>query len=132
MKEMITIAKALSDANRVRTLFALRKGELCVCRIIELLGLAPSTVSKHMTVLKHAGLVNSRKEKRWIYYRLPEALQKTPVIHGVLDWLFISLTKDNQIIEDGKKLSKILQRSPEYLCKKRQDKFQRRKDREAS
>ena len=63
MDEIINIAKALSDSNRIRTLLALRKQELCVCRIIEILNLAPSTVSKHIAVLKNAGLVESRKGK---------------------------------------------------------------------
>jgi len=49
-------------------------GELCACQIIEMLGLAPSTVSKHMSILRQAGLVETRKEGRWIYYRLAEEI----------------------------------------------------------
>ena len=45
MREFLNITKALADENRVRTLLALRQGELCVCQITELLALAPSTVS---------------------------------------------------------------------------------------
>ena len=51
---------------------ALGAGELCVCQIVELLGLAPSTVSKHMAILKQARLVDSRKEGRWMFYRLAD------------------------------------------------------------
>ena len=120
--EIINILKALSDSNRVRTLFALRKGELCVCRIIELLGLAPSTVSKHMTVLKHAGLVESRKEERWIYYRLPVYADKNAKIQSALEWIFDSLSKDEKIIEDSKSLVRILKQSPEILCRNRIEK----------
>lgn len=58
--------------NRVRPLMALDGRELCVCQIIELLGLAPSTVSKHMSILKQARLVEIRKNGRWAYYRLAE------------------------------------------------------------
>jgi ArsR family transcriptional regulator, arsenate/arsenite/antimonite-responsive transcriptional repressor len=43
---------------------------LCLSQIIELLGLAPSTVSKHMAILHQAGLAETRKDGRWIYYRL--------------------------------------------------------------
>ena len=46
--------------------------ELCVCQIVELLGLAPSTVSKHLAILKQARLVDSRKEGRWMFYRLAD------------------------------------------------------------
>lgn len=119
MKELLAIAKALSDGNRVRTLFALRKGELCVCRIIELLGLAPSTVSKHMSVLKNAGLVDSRKEERWIYYRLPDKADGDETIRGALAWVSESLACDGKTIEDAKRLSKILRQSPESLCRNR-------------
>ena len=70
MKEFMGVAKALADDNRTRALMCLRDGELCVCQIIELLQLAPSTVSKHLDILHRAGLIESRKEGRWIYYRL--------------------------------------------------------------
>jgi DNA-binding transcriptional ArsR family regulator len=59
--------KALADETRVRTLLSLRQGELCVCQITELFGLAPSTVSKHLSILFQAGLVDSRKDGRWMY-----------------------------------------------------------------
>ena len=72
LREFMDITRALSDENRVRTLMFLREGELCVCQIIEMLGLAPSTVSKHLSILKQARLVETRKKGRWIYYRLPE------------------------------------------------------------
>jgi ArsR family transcriptional regulator, arsenate/arsenite/antimonite-responsive transcriptional repressor len=119
VKEFVAVAKALSDASRVRTLAALRKGELCVCRIIALLGLAPSTVSKHMSVLKHAGLVQCRKEERWMYYRLPAAGDRTALIREALDWVFRSLAKDENIKNDAVHLARILRQSQETLCRKR-------------
>ena len=57
MESTLAIARALSDANRLRALLALGDQEVCVCQIIELLELAPSTVSKHMSILKQAKLV---------------------------------------------------------------------------
>ncbi len=71
----MAVLKALADENRVRILTALRPKELCVCQIVELLGLAPSTVSKHMAILKQARLVDSRKESRWMFYRLAEKMR---------------------------------------------------------
>ena len=69
MKEFISVAKALSDENRARILLALGGRELCVCQVVELLGLAGSTVSRHMAILRQSGLVTARKDGRWIYYR---------------------------------------------------------------
>ena len=69
MRELMAVLKALADENRVRVLVAVQGRELCVCQIVELLGLAQSTVSKHLSILHQARLVDSRKEGRWIFYR---------------------------------------------------------------
>ena len=86
MKEIVAIAKALSDENRIKALMLLCGRELCVCRIVEFLGLAPSTVSKHMSVLKAAGLVESRRDEKWIYYKLAGKGAST-AIRDILSWL---------------------------------------------
>lgn len=117
MNNVILIAKALSDTNRVRALLALRSGELCVCQIIELLGLAPSTVSKHMSILKQAGLVACRKEERWMYYRLPADDEMSPIVRGVFKWIFKTLEKDDAVSRDYKELEKIMKQNPSSLCK---------------
>ena len=70
MWDFMAVTKALADENRVRMLLALQKQELCVCQIIELVKLAPSTVSKHMSILRAARLVDARKDGRWMFYRL--------------------------------------------------------------
>ncbi len=71
MREFMNLTKALADANRVRMVLALRERELCACQITELFDLAPSTMSKHLSILYQAGLVDSRKNGRWVYYSLP-------------------------------------------------------------
>ena len=62
--------KALSDPNRVRIIKILDSKELCVCELRDLIGLAQSTVSKHLKVLEEAGLVDYRKDGSWFIYRL--------------------------------------------------------------
>ena len=62
MRELMNVTRALSDESRVRILGALRGGELCVCQIVMLLGLAPSTVSKHLLLLRMAGLIEPRRD----------------------------------------------------------------------
>ncbi|MBN1577026.1 MAG: winged helix-turn-helix transcriptional regulator [Chitinispirillaceae bacterium] len=122
MDNFLAITKALSDANRVRALMALRGGELCVCQIIELLGLAPSTVSKHMAVLKQAGLVKCRKEERWMYYRLPESSEQPALIRSAIDWTISLLGNDTAIIKDARSLRGIVSQDPSILCKLRRSK----------
>ena len=117
MNEVLDITKALADGNRLRALMALTDGELCVCQIIELLGLAPSTVSKHMSILRQARLVEARKEGRWMYYRLADRHAARPV-RDALAWLRRNLTETTEILQDRKKLQKILNIEREALCQK--------------
>lgn len=70
MENFATLAKAVSDPNRLRTLKILESGELCVCQITAVLGLATPTVSAHLAVLRRAGLIEQRRDGRWIHYRL--------------------------------------------------------------
>jgi len=117
MRAFMNITKALADENRIRTLLALRTGELCVCQITELFGLAPSTISKHLSVLAQAGLVESRKDGRWIYYQLPGPT--APVeIREALDWVVKSLAAHPRAAEDRKALKRILKQDPAELCKR--------------
>ena len=113
----MNITKALADENRVRALMALREGELCVCQITELFGLAPSTISKHLSILYQAGLVESRKEGRWIYYHLPRN-GAGPAVREAIRWLERSVAAEPRIVEDGQWLKKILKMDPVELCKK--------------
>jgi ArsR family transcriptional regulator len=64
------IAKALSHPTRLLMLDALGNGEMCVCSLTELVGADQSTVSKHLAVLKQAGIVEDRKEGTMTFYGL--------------------------------------------------------------
>ena len=116
MREFITITKALGDKNRTRALMLLRNGELCLCQITEMLGLAPSTVSKHMTVLRQARLVETRKRGRWIYYRL--AGKDAPKsARQAIRWVQGALLGNKEILRDSKRLKTVLKTDTEKLCR---------------
>jgi ArsR family transcriptional regulator len=116
MREFMAITKALSDPSRVRILLALRRKELCVCQITELFGFAPSTMSKHLSILHHAGLIQSRKAERWVYYRLPD---KTPVMmREALNWVHQTLAKTSEAKTDARHLRKILQTDLKIICQR--------------
>lgn len=110
LEEFLSVTKALSDAQRVRVLLSLREGELCVCQITELLKLAPSTVSKHMSVLKQAGLVESRKDSRWVYYRLSDESSGSVAAQS-LQFVRSILEEDSSVVSDRQELIKILKKS---------------------
>ena len=115
MYDFINIAKALSDENRVRALMMLCKGELCVCQLIEMLSLAPSTVSKHMSILRQARLVESRKDGRWMYYRLANGDVSDGVLQAIR-WVQNCLAKDKQILADAKQVKRVCKIDKGELC----------------
>ena len=117
MREFMAITKALSDPSRVRILLALRRQELCVCQITELFGFAPSTMSKHLSILHQAGLIQSRKTERWVYYRLPDRPAPTAA-RKALEWVRQSLAKSDEARTDTKRLAKILNMNLKEICRR--------------
>ena len=109
------VGLAVSDPGRLRMLMALVGRRLCVCEMTELMKLAPSTVSKHLSILKAAGLVKETKEGRWVYHELCcEDCECRPVV----DWARQLLARDATIADDKARLKEILAMDPEVLCRK--------------
>jgi ArsR family transcriptional regulator, arsenate/arsenite/antimonite-responsive transcriptional repressor len=117
LREFMTLPKALGDENRVRMLLALQGGELCVCQITELFGLAASTTSKHLAILYQAGLLDSRKAGRWMYYSLPGKAAPAAA-RDAIRWAIKALAEDPRIAEDAARLKKVLALDPVELCKR--------------
>ena len=115
MRDFLAITKALSDPNRVRVLLALRPGELCLCQLIVLLELAPSTVSKHVDLLRQAGLIEMRKEGQWHYYRLA-GKQSPPLVREALRWVLRSLETEEIALSDAVKLCCVRDTDPQELA----------------
>ena len=111
--QTLSITKALADGNRLRVIMALATGEeMCACQIIELLGLSPATVSRHMGVLLQGDLVTRRKEGRWVIYRL------SPRFPGeLLQWLESDLGETPEIRADRIQLDAIFASDREELCR---------------
>jgi ArsR family transcriptional regulator, arsenate/arsenite/antimonite-responsive transcriptional repressor len=115
MFELMAVTKALADETRVRLLAALQGGELCVCQLIELVGLAPSTVSKHLSILRGARLIEGRKNGRWMYYRMAGA-QAPPAARTALTWLTEALEDNPVIREDRRRLAQVLKAGCDEAC----------------
>ncbi len=116
MRELLAAMKALSDENRLRIVVSLDGRELCLCQIVELLRLAASTVSKHMSVLQQARLVDARKDGRWTYFRLADP-EPPEMVRRATELVIGSLGKDAKIRDDAKRLRDILKTDPEQLCR---------------
>jgi len=96
------VFKALGDPVRLRLFHLLsRKEELCVCHLTEALGLPQSTVSRHLGVLRNAGLVETRREGKWMHYRLAD---------GKAEYLaeLVAAQSDPILAADAKRLKVVL------------------------
>lgn len=71
-KKVASMFKALGDENRIQILQMLRGGEKCACRILEEMKVTQPTLSHHMKILCDCGIVNGRKEGKWMHYSISE------------------------------------------------------------
>jgi ArsR family transcriptional regulator len=114
MRKFLAITKALGDESRVRALLSVKDGELCLCQIIEVLGLAPATVSRHMNILHDAGLVLRRKEGKWHFYRLASG-EGSPIASRALEWAIQELKTDPSTRDDRRRIRQVRRLKPEEL-----------------
>jgi ArsR family transcriptional regulator len=113
MKEVVKVFKALSDPNRIRIIKLLEVQPLCVCEITSILGLATSTVSKHLSILKEADLIFDQKENKWVNYHLNRAT-RLPYARDLLGFLAKNLADDPTISGDREKAARV---NRDLLCK---------------
>jgi DNA-binding transcriptional ArsR family regulator len=109
----VRIHKALAHPVRVRVLAMLRSGELCVCQLNAIIGLAPSTISAHLGGLRDAGLVAERKQGRWVHYRLVAE----DAAEAALAALWPALADDPQVRDDAALLKGLTKLPVEAICR---------------
>lgn len=89
------VMKAASDPTRVRILKILESGEISVCQIIAVIQLSQPTISNHLSLLKSAGLIKDRKDKKWVFYSLEgQGGYAGSVLRNLRGWL-----NDDPLIE---------------------------------
>lgn len=82
-ERVVCIHKALSNAQRIRLLLALRDGECCVCELQTALNAPQSTVATHLRCLTEAGVVTTRKDGKWTYYSVADPAVFELIEHAV-------------------------------------------------
>src|ERR1044071_8388470 len=87
--QMELLFKALADRTRLRLLKLMAAGEVCVCFFVEVLGTNQPKISRHLAYLRRAGVVASRREGKWMHYRIttPENGHAARVFNEVMIWL---------------------------------------------
>jgi ArsR family transcriptional regulator len=103
LKKQAGLFKALSDPNRIRIIKMLQVKPLCACEITEVLGLASSTVSSHLSILKNAGFINDFKDGKWINYSINNGI-KVPELASIMTAMHYMAEDDEKIKNDRIKL----------------------------
>ena len=111
MKKLEKIFKALGDQNRLRILKMLELRPLCNCEVQEVLGLAPSTISKHLGLLRTAGLVEDKRQGKWVIYSLVTE-EASPYNQPLLTLVEKWLDDEKQVNEDREIINKIQGKLP--------------------
>lgn len=97
MKNTLKILKALSDKNRFRIVMILKKRNMCVCELFDILNISAGTLSTHLNILKNAEIIKQEKDGRWIEYSLSE----NKIIIDLINYIE-NITVDRSIIEDDR------------------------------
>jgi len=105
--------------------------ELCVCQIVESLQLAPSTISKHLSILENAGLVQKRKNGRWVFYRLVDTALSLDAVNALIYIKSVALRID-KIRVDRNRIKTILNEDINTVCHRLYHKGKQRKSRETA
>ena len=106
MRNLVKVFKALSDSNRIRILKMLEERHLCVCEITEVLKLASSTVSKHLSILRNAELILDEKDGKWVNYYLNQQ-QMDEYVRQLLPLIKSWLPDDSTINQDKEKVKTV-------------------------
>src|SRR5438132_6931336 len=97
--------KTLSDPTRLRLLNLLAAGETCVCELTDTLRVVQPKVSRHLARLKRAGLVDARRDGKWMHYRWRR--QGDPLVRHVLGGLRQWLAKDDRMNGERRRRQKV-------------------------
>lgn len=106
MRDLTKVFKALSDVNRIRILKMLEIRPLCVCEITDVMGLATSTVSKHLSILRDAGFIMDEKVGKWVNYSLNQSRPDT-YAGQLMPLLAKWLPNDETVQKDAEKVSSV-------------------------
>lgn len=102
MEKIVEQMKALGESNRFRIVMMLRSRPLCVCEMHAVLDISGATLSNHLKILKYAGLVERRRDGKWIEYYLKEG-EARELLDGIID----RMEEPEQIRDDTEKLKNL-------------------------
>lgn len=114
LRDSVDGLKALAHPVRLRMLSLFRGGELCVCQVTEILGLAPSTISEHLSLLRRAGVIAERKEGKWVFY----SLAQDPALGPLCEALWPLVEGNATLKADARHCAKVRKMPLSSICKR--------------
>lgn len=104
VRPLTRLFRALGDETRIRIIALLSHGELCVCHVESALDISQPNCSRQLGILKAAGIVDSRREGTWVYYRIVE--QEVESVQSVLGVLARTFGAERALRADHARLKK--------------------------
>jgi arsenate reductase/ArsR family transcriptional regulator len=118
LRDYEVVMKAVADPTRVRILKILEGGEMCVCQVIAILSLGQSTVSKHLFLLRSAGLIKDRQDWKWVHYSL-DRKSDSPYAARMLRNLRSWMNEDPVIAKDRERAAMARSIGPMAICERK-------------
>ena len=117
LREYEMVMKSVADPTRLRILKVLEAGEMCVCQIVAILELSQSTISKHLFLLRMAGLVKERQERKWVHYALDGSTAR-PYARKMLATVKGWMNDDPVVVRDRKREALAREIGPVEICER--------------
>lgn len=114
MKNLVEFAQALSDETRWRILQLVFNEPVCVCELADVLGMPQSSVSSHLQVIKKAGLLESERCGKWVYYRVGESHRH--LLLKVAEFFEVFPAGNAVLRSDARKMTRRLAARDESCC----------------
>ncbi len=118
---IVSVTKALSEETRLWILYLLSMHSLCVCEIMEILEITQTKASRHLIYMKNAGIIDSKREDRWVVYSIRDDLPSE--ISGLIEVVLKVLSSLPQAVEYREKMEKVINdstfRLTHYINKRR-------------
>jgi ArsR family transcriptional regulator len=114
MRQVLLFTHALADQTRWRILLLIRDEALCACELAEILEMPQSSVSSHLQVIRKAGILDSERCEKWIYYRVSGSIRV--LIDGIIDHFAPSQGGDGTAARDAKRARKRMEKRAASCC----------------
>ncbi|MDX1583643.1 MAG: metalloregulator ArsR/SmtB family transcription factor [Thermoanaerobaculia bacterium] len=101
VERLAEVFQALSDPTRLRLLNLISRGEICVCFLVEALREPQPKVSRHLAYLKRTGIVDTRRDGKWMHYKLSDELpdRERSIVDQAIDEVADSVPRDFSALE---------------------------------